>query len=327
VGGVLTFLGLYVLNPAGLHDGAWFHGSRLVIEAFGLLLAALALPDPRRTWRWTSRALVLAACGVAAWGLLQQQIGYVRLVEEFGYTYGSQVRQTASGSFRSFGTLDDPFNYAALLLISLVVLTVGWRPPRWLLPLAALLVAGILVSYVRTSLVLLAPVGALVLVQRRQVVSAVALFVACVLGASLVLALVPQTSATQGGTLTFLTTLNGRTDSWSRLLERPAALPAGQGVGEAGTGAARSLRDAAGEPEDEQAAAVSTTESFTRLNVDSSYLATVYDVGLVGLLLLLAIAPGSRSSAWRPLAAARPRGGPWPAWAWSSCSTRSRAPR
>ena len=44
-----------------------------------------------------------------------------RLVEGVGYLYGAQVRETTAGQLRSFGSFDEPFSYAAILLLGLVV--------------------------------------------------------------------------------------------------------------------------------------------------------------------------------------------------------------
>ena len=288
VAGVLLLLLLYVANPAGEHDEGWFHATRLVVESFGLFLAAQALPRPERTWRWTVVALAAGCVGVALLGLLQQRIGLVRLVEGWGYTYGEQVRQTATGQLRSFGSLDEPFSYALVLLLGLAALTVGLRARPFTFVAGAVVLLGLTASFVRTAAGILAALAIVCLARAGRVASALALGAAVLLASATVLVAVPQTETSSSASGTeFLLTLNGRTESWGVLVPSTEAWIAGRGVGEVGVGAARS---SLGDTEaDGGAAPIVTTAEFQRRNVDSSYFATVADVGLVGLALLLAV--------------------------------------
>jgi peptidoglycan/LPS O-acetylase OafA/YrhL len=48
-----VLVGLYVVNPAGGHDGNWFYGARLLLEALALLVLGMCAPDrdrPQHTW-------------------------------------------------------------------------------------------------------------------------------------------------------------------------------------------------------------------------------------------------------------------------------------
>ena len=306
--GVLLLMGLYVLNPAGEHDEAWFFAARLVLESFALFLAAQSLPAPERTWRWTVGALIASCCAIALYGLVQQRLGYVRLVEEFGYTYGVEVRQTASGSLRSFGTLEDPFSYALLLMLGLAALLVAVRRRGWVVCATLLVTAGLAASFVRSAAVVATGLLVVALVRVGRKAVAAALAVALLLSAVTVLATVPQTSATASGDpMEFLLTLNGRTKGWSALLPTPEAWVAGRGAGDVGTGASRAAAESGDRPAG--AAPIVTDAEFQRRNVDSSYFGTVADVGLVGLGVLLAIIARTAVLALRGA-----RAGSRPAW-------------
>jgi hypothetical protein len=290
VGAIVVLLGLYAVNPAGTHGAQWSDGARLVIEAFGLFLVGYLGPDTTRTWRWALGALLGVALLNAALGFAQQDIGVQRLVHQFGYQFGEQVRTTAGGQFRSFGTLEDPFNYAALLALALVCAALDLRRRRLAVGVAAVLVLGIAVSFVRTEIVLVAAIAAIVLVRARRAPSAVALLLATLVAAVGLLTLAPQTPTSPTSRSSVLATLNGRTTGWSELLSDPGDLVAGRGVGAVGSGLARSATAGIYQPgryQAGQAPAAASTEELR--SVDSSYLATLADVGLAGLALLLVI--------------------------------------
>jgi O-antigen ligase len=286
--GVAALLVVYAVNPAGAHGEAWFHATRLVVEAFLLLIVGCSTPDPRRTWRWTLVALGVSAAGIAIWGLVQQQIGLFGLVD-LGYVYDEQIRLTASGDFRSFGTFDDPFNYAAFLAIALTALVLARRRPALLALLVPLLVAGIAVSFVRTSLAFLPVLLLLALLQGRRTLGLVAVLGALLAGVVLFLAVSPPDPPSRVGTgrADVIITLNGRTEGWAKILDTPRAAIAGRGVGELGTGAARA--QAATQTTQRNQPSQQTNAQHQRYNIDSSYFALAADIGVVGLLLVLAI--------------------------------------
>ena len=290
VGAIVLLLGMYVVNAAGTHTAQWSNGTRLVIEAFGLFLVGYLAPNPTRTWRWAVGALLGVAVLNALLGLAQQGIGVQRLVHQFGYQFGDEVRTTAAGQFRSFGTLEDPFNYAALLALALVCAMLDLRRRGLAIGIAAVLVVGIAVSFVRTEIVLMAVILAIVLVRGRRVPSATALLLATTIAALSLLTLLPQPAVSPTSRSSVLGTLNGRTAGWSELLSDPADLIAGRGVGEVGSGLARSASAGVYEPGRFKAGRVPTAANTEELrSVDSSYLATLADVGLAGLVLLLVI--------------------------------------
>jgi hypothetical protein len=281
---VATLVGLYVLNLGGglaadSFDLAWFHGVRLVSEPLLLLLVGLGLENPRRTLQWAVGSLVVTAVGLACVGLLQQIVGPEALTG-LGYDYNKQVR-TIGDHFRSFGTLDEPFAYAAFLLFGLAAVLFGLRRGP-LAYLAALVVAaGLAASLARTAAVVSIALTALWLARRGF------LPVAILLGAASAAAvgafLVNSASATESRTVvagnsTYLT-INGRTEAWRLALGRPIEWPFGRGVGEVGTAAERA------------AVAVSDRRKTGKPlgAVDSGYFAAVADVGFVGLAVLAAL--------------------------------------
>ena len=286
----LLLMAVYVINLAGSHGAGWAAATRLTVGSIGLLLVGYHNRDPARTWRVASSAMIWIAVAETVLGIVQQVLGTRRLVEQFGYLFGEQVRQTASGAFRSFGTLDEPFTYAALLLVALVIAT--QTRPRALrnLWLAPLLTLGTVLSFDRTALVLLFVVCALWMLRLGQR-SALSFLL---LGAMLAgLGLGVYTLATSQGPRTggsFLLSLNGRTQAWSQIVRGPGDILAGRGAGNIGSGLARSqagvIVESSGYRPGEKPAAANN-ENLT--SIDNSYLAVLADVGLAGLLLVLGL--------------------------------------
>jgi hypothetical protein len=277
---VLLLLALYVVNLEGSHGIAWLQGVRLVAEPFLLLLAGLALPEPRRTVRWAVVSLVATGCFVAGVGLVQQVLGQWRLVS-LGFSFNVQVR-TISGRLRSFGTMDDPFAYASFLMLAFAACVFALRRSFLVTTAAVLLLAGTAVAYVRTSALLAFALLALELARRQRIVVAGALASAVVVLAVILLA---HTQGTESRTYANASggaaiTLNGRTSAWRTALGSASNWPFGRGVGEVGTAAARAGYKIT----------VSGTDLGQRrsLAIDSGYFATIADVGIVGLVVLLA---------------------------------------
>jgi hypothetical protein len=179
--------------------------------------------------------------------------------------------------------MDDPFAYASFLMLAFAtcVFALRWR----LLTVAAgvLLLAGIAVAYVRTSVLIVVALLALELARRHRIVVAAAVATAVVVAA---VVLVVNSQGTDSRTYANPTgntaiTLNGRTSAWRTALGSPADWPFGRGVGEVGT--------AAGRASYKISITGSAVRASRRLAVDSGYFATVADVGLVGLVVLLAL--------------------------------------
>lgn len=270
---------LYLINVGGRHGVAWAQGVRLVSEPLLLFLAGFGFEQPRRTLRWGIGSLIFTGCAVAVVGLAQQLLGPFRLVS-YGYSFDLQVR-TISGHLRSFGTLDDPFGYAAFLMLAAAALIFATRRSLLVYGIGALLFLGVLVSTVRTAALTGLALLALEFARRKRVAAAFAL--ACAVGAAAIVVLV-NASATQSriyqGTSATLT-LNGRTSAWQTAFGTPQQWFIGQGVGEVGTAASRARYK------------ISQTVQEARKNsakaVDSGYFATVADVGGIGLVVMMAM--------------------------------------
>jgi O-antigen ligase len=280
---IAAFMGLYVVNlggglSGGQHNIAWAQGVRLAGEPMLLLVAGLLLPSPRRTLAWGVRSLAFTGVGVAAYGIYQQILGGWGLVA-WGYQFNQQVR-FVGGLLRSFGSLDDPFAYAAFLLLALAAVLFGMESGRLKLACASLISVGILFSYVRTAAVIGAALIAIMLIRAGRTTIAVLLFGASFASALVLLFAVAgasQSQSVQAGPGLYLT-LNGRTKVWSTIFAKPSAVPFGFGVGKIGTAAERAsygLTKKSDQPQQDYTA------------VDSAYFATVADVGLVGLAVFL----------------------------------------
>jgi hypothetical protein len=292
---VLILLGLYVVNVGGGHGAAWGQGLRLTGEPLLLLLVGFTLPNPRRNARYALGALLVTGCVVAAYGLLQQVLGGARLVA-LGYSYNDQVRNV-SGLLRSFGTFDDPFGYASYLTFAIGALIFWRRRDAFTWGIGALLLLGLAVSYVRTAALFLVAFAALILLRARLTVPALALVTALVVIAVLSLgsATGSQTVAypvlTKGGGSQLVNrpvgslVLNGRISAWKAAVgDRPQDWFLGRGVGKVGTAAARASYSLTA-----SAASTSAGTSSSNTAVDSGYLATIADVGIIGLLVQLAL--------------------------------------
>jgi O-antigen ligase len=216
-------------------------------------------------------------------GIAEQLLGPSRLVSSFGFPYNDVV-EVVHGLLRSFGTMLDPFNYAGLVAVGLVFALFGIRRGRVQVLVLALLFAGLLSAFVRTSAPIALALILLALVRGARVMSAAFILSAAVvaLGAFL---LFSQTSGPAGSTAT---TLNGRTSEWSRVLHW-RVLIAGQGVGEVGSGVNRALQGSIYQVQKQGSQPTTTSTPAAAVSIDSSYLAVISDVGLPGLLLLLAL--------------------------------------
>lgn len=289
---VATITALYLVNLGGRleWDLAWAHGVRLVSLPLFLLLVGLTLGS-KRTLDWALASLVATGCFVALVGLAQQYLGIVRL-HDLGYEYDQQLR-TIGDRFRSFGTMDDPFLYATFLLFSLAAVLFWMR--RGLLAYVAggLLVAGLIPSFVRTALIIVVALVGLWLAREGQTTIAVLFLSAAFVVGAAVFVFASGGSETrkirtaQGSSYL---TINDRTKGWKIIFADRNAIGFGKGVGEVGTAAERAsytlTRDIEGDGE---------------LAVDSGYLATVADIGLVGLALLLLLFTRALSLARRAM--------------------------
>jgi hypothetical protein len=271
---------LYLVNVGGLDwDIAWVHGVRLVFEPLALLLVGLTLSNPRRSLRWAMASLVTTAVFVAGVGIAQQFLGEWALYD-LGYSFRTQLR-TFDGKLRSFGTLDEPFAYAALLLLGLAALIFWYRRGVLTFAAAGVILTGLTFSFVRTAIVVVLGLAALWLARKHYTTTSVFLMSLAVVTALFVLA--GTSNATESRTVrtgqgSFLT-VNGRTEAWRLFLNDPKVWVLGHGVGEVGTAAERATYTISQDP----------TKASRQIAVDSGYFAAIADVGLVGLAAMLAI--------------------------------------
>jgi hypothetical protein len=301
---VAVLLALYVIDVGHPHNTAWAQGVRLTAEPLLLLLVGLVLPHPRRNLRYALISLIATGCVVAFYGLLQQLIGPARLVS-LGYSYDEQVR-TAGSSLRSFGTLDDPFDYAAFLLFALGAVLFWLRRGSIAWAAGLLILLGLGASFVRTAaLVLIAFLG-MQMLRWRQLAPATFLVAAALVISGVTLVgytgtqTTPVTLYTPGGQTETVhapvaegsVAFNGRISAWTAALGgNPFDWVFGRGVGKVGTAAARAT----------YGFSATATGNQQSPAVDSGYFATMADVGLIGMLVELAmfgrlLVLGSRSA-------------------------------
>jgi hypothetical protein len=295
---VALLLTLYVIDVGHGHGIAWVQGVRLTGEPLLLLIVGLVIPDPKRTLKYALGSLVVVGGLVALYGLAQQALGQARLLN-LGYSYNSQLR-TISGHLRSFGTLDDPFAYAALLYFSIAAVAFWLRRGLVAWVLGVVMLIGLAASFVRTAVPVLIAYIALELIRRRRVAPAVAFLAAtAVIAAGTLLG--STGSTTQALTVYFRNggstvvnspvtranlALNGRVSAWQAAVgSNPFDWAFGRGVGQVGTAATRASQSLL--PGSSSSSSSSTSSSTSA--VDSGYFATVADVGLFGLIVELAL--------------------------------------
>jgi len=285
---VAFLFALYVLHIGGNLSGesgysiAWFHGVRLFSEPLFLLVVGLALPNPVKTYHWAVRSVVATAVVVTVVGGVQQVLGVQWLIVN-GYRYGKQVREIG-GHLRSFGTLDEPFSYATMLLLAIAVVLLRGRLRPSSYALVSLLSVGLVFSFVRTAaLIMLALIG-IAIAQRGQTRLAVFVVLIAISGSTLLFALTAGATSTRSVQISpnqYLT-LNGRTGLWSSAIgHAPSAWVLGRGVGVVGTASQRARESLTG--------AASTARSTGGTVVDSAFPEVAADVGFVGLAIILAL--------------------------------------
>jgi uncharacterized membrane protein YozB (DUF420 family) len=281
---VVALLVLYIVNLGGglqreAFGAAWLHGVRLTAEPLLLLIVGLSVREPRKVFRWAMWSLIGTSVFVALYGLFQQVLGPARLVE-LGYEWDVHIRVIAD-RLRSFGTMDDPFLYAAFLCLGLSAALLWMRrgPAAFVVSVIS---AGIAVAFVRTSALIVIALLGVWLAKHKQPGPAAFLLAGAVLGSIAIFLSTEQATQTrtvQSGSLYL--TLNGRTDAWAVALGTPVDWPFGQGVGKVGTAAERATFTFSRSAADARDAKVEA--------VDSGYFATIADVGFVGLAVMLVL--------------------------------------
>ncbi|MEA2211751.1 MAG: hypothetical protein QOF83_1699 [Solirubrobacteraceae bacterium] len=295
------FLMLYVVNPGHSHNVAWAQGVRLTGEPILLLIAGLALPNPQRTLRWAVGSLVGVGLLIALYGLFQQLVGPSTLIS-LGYSYTAQVR-TIGNHLRSFGTLDDPFAYAAVLYFAMAVVIFWLRRGPVAYLVGSVILLGLAASFVRTAVPVLIAFMGMYLIRRGYVFPALAAAAATVVIAALTLlgASGTQTQAftvyfSNGGSTVVQSpvpkagalALNGRVSAWQAAVgSNPLDWAFGRGVGQVGTAAQRAAQGLFISSSSGNSTGSGTSPQASA--VDSGYFATVADVGVVGLIVQLAL--------------------------------------
>ncbi|NAZ87719.1 hypothetical protein [Kineococcus indalonis] len=280
---------LYLADLGGGHGAAWLFGTRLLLEPMLLLLVGLLTPRPDLALRHLVLALsvFVPLQAVIAW--VQQAVGPDALVHQWGYAFGSQVRLSSGGSLRSPGTYEEAFSLAAqAVLAACVAVTVASRRR------AALLLAGaaavLAATQVRTAALQLAALVLLLLVRHGRARAAAVGVLGAGAGAVLVAGAFLRSSTVPGGPVKpLLFTLNGRLDAWAVAYEGPVTLLRGNGVGALGAGSTRAeaglvAAAPAYDPTRESTPMFAGNSAF----IDSSWGQVLSDVGLLGVLALLA---------------------------------------
>jgi O-antigen ligase len=290
------------LSGEGRYGVAWFHGVRLFAEPLSLFLVGASLRRPAKTYRWATGSLVVTAVVVALVGLAQQVLRGPRLAA-LGYSYGVEIR-TVGGHLRSFGTLLEPFSYAAVLLLAITVIVLRRRIGAAGAIALVILLAGLLFSYERTAVVVLLALTGLAIARRGRTRTA-GLFLLVALAAAIAFFIAASDAAVTAPVhvrATQYATLNGRTNVWRAALGGDrAAWILGRGVGVVGRASQRAAESFSG------AAADSPTLSSGTV-VDSGYLAAATDIGFVGLAILLALFVRLGALSWRAARNAVPAG-------------------
>jgi O-antigen ligase len=199
------------------------------------------------------------------------------------------VRLTSGGGLRSPGSFEESFALAAFaVLAACVALTVASRRQAVLLWVAV--VAVIAATQVRTAALQLAVLVLLVLVRKGKILAAGVGVVGAAAGAVLVAGVFIVSATVPGGPVRpLLFTLNGRFDAWAVAYQGPSTLVRGNGVGALGAGSTRAeaglvSQAPAYDPNKESAALFAGNSAF----IDSSWGQVLSDVGLVGVVALLA---------------------------------------
>lgn len=273
---VLVLGVLYVVDAGGDRSAAWLDGVRIALGPPLLLLAGLTLENPRRNLNWTVGSLALTATPIAVYGLGQQFIGPDRLAD-LGYSFAQQIR-TVDGQLRSFGTFDDAFGYTSFLLIAGAAALAWYRPRGVVFAWAALILAGVAAGLVRTAALVAAVVAIGLLLKSGRQALALGVVVACFAALIGFLAIDrPQAASSSSSTE------QSRTEIWEEAIGPPGDWLAGRGVGELGTAAERQEIGAVRSESDPNAGQSNAGA------IDSGYVATVTDVGLLGFLVLVVL--------------------------------------
>lgn len=226
--------------------------------------------------------LMITGFVTALYGIAQQVLGPTQLHDKLGYPYNDVIRFASGDFFRSFSTFDQAAPFGLFLMIVLLVgLPVAVSDPlrpRNILYLYGLPVYGIalLLAFTSTAFVGLA-VGLAYLGFRRY---PLLLFGLGIVAAGMLVFAGPIAEP-----IASTSSFNDRVTGWSENLSQIRANPLGSGIGLTGS-AAESVNKLEGR------------EAEDRYQPDSYYFKTAYELGLVGLwLLVLLLASAFRAAA------------------------------
>jgi hypothetical protein len=287
--------------------GVWFgiHESKAAL--WGMKLDFIYLTLAYAAWRCPLTARdrdrfvsILMGIGTlaAAYGVLQQILGHVRL-HELGYEYNS-VLKFNGGFLRSVSTFALPFSFGFyMMMVILVCVPVALSDlsrlrNRLFILVSPLLVLGLMTSIVRTAM--LGLLVGLLYIGIRRFRSVIAVLVPIGLVA---LFFIPGSGATSA--LSSDST-KARSANWTENLDAIVDHPFGLGVGETGAAKARSY----GQSVEEQAAAFNIDLTQPDADVytpilngngvyqpDNYYYKTMIELGVLGLWFLIRILVGA----------------------------------
>jgi hypothetical protein len=275
-----VLVGLYLLDPAGAHGTSWLFGTRLLVEVLALLFIGLLLA-PRDSLRHVVGAFSVIVPFEAAFAWLQQAAGPERLVYQWGYEYGAQVRSTSGGGLRVSGTFEDPFQLATLAVIALALGLFAAATRRQAAVLIASGLAVLAATSVRTAFVQVALLLVVYAVRRGWGRQAAALGTLAAVTGILVLATTTASVTPGGPEKPLLFTLNGRSSSWVLAIDGWQSLVMGNGVGARGIGSTRTDTGVSAPPSYDGAAPTAYFAGNPAF-LDSSYAQVQSDVGLAG---------------------------------------------
>ncbi|GEE00350.1 hypothetical protein nbrc107696_07960 [Gordonia spumicola] len=260
------------------------------ITFFYVLLVVICWFAPLTVHDRDRLVTVLMAIGVvnAVYGVVQQMLGTERLVA-MGYEYGQEVRE-AGGMLRSFGTFNQPFPYALMLmLVILIGLSVSLNDPSrlrskvffWCMPL---LLVGQALSVVRASFIgLITGLVVLGVIRYRVVLYALGGLAV----AALPVLLLAPTSIT--GTIFSTASSQTRADGWKATMGSVVDNPFGKGLGTSGAAAEQLVTDGPHLPES-LAVRIDGASAYAfglPYQPDSYYMKVLVELGPIGLWLFV----------------------------------------
>jgi hypothetical protein len=274
VPGILGLFALGLISAAFVDRTTAITGLR--ISYFSVLIAVVIwrCPLDRRDRDHLISVILGMAIFTSLVGLWQQVVGHAYL-HSLGYAYEENIRFTVGLTLRSFSTFNLPFSFGFYLMIAiLAVLPMALAEPSRLrskifflsLPLLGL---GMLSSFVRGAMLGLA-IGLLYLAFHRYKI--------LVYGIPLVLvaALFIPSGATVTGAVFTSSSLGERTTTWQNRFEQILDHPLGAGIGTTGAAADRT-------------AIIKKTNRDLAYQPDNSYLKVTFELGVLGLWLLVAL--------------------------------------